>query len=64
MAAGKQINSYWHVLARIRSDDGIDGLVYVVTLSAALVKPLAVATRELADLLKGMHVSKPEASRV
>lgn len=31
-------------------------------LSAALVKPLADATRELADLLKGVHVLEPEAS--
>jgi hypothetical protein len=62
MAAGKQINEYWHVLARILSDDGIEGFVYVVTFSAALVKPLADATRELADLLKGMHVFEPEAS--
>ena len=62
MAAGKQINEYWHALARILSDDGIEGFVYVVTFSAALVKPLADATRELADLLKGMHVFVPEAS--
>jgi L-alanine-DL-glutamate epimerase-like enolase superfamily enzyme len=62
MAAGKQINEYWHALARILSDDGIEGFVYVVTFSAALVKPLADATRELADLLKGMHVFEPEAS--
>jgi len=62
MAAGNRISEYWHVLARVTTDDGVEGFGYVVLLNAALVKPLADATRELSQLLKGMHVFEPEAS--
>jgi L-alanine-DL-glutamate epimerase-like enolase superfamily enzyme len=62
MAAGKEIREYWHVLARVITDNGIEGFGYVVMLNAALVKPLAEATRELANLLTGMHVFEPEAA--
>jgi L-talarate/galactarate dehydratase len=62
MAAGNKISEYWHVLARVTTDDGVEGFGYVVLLNAALVKPLADATRELSQLLKGMHVFEPEAS--
>ncbi len=62
MAAGREIRDYWHVLARIVTDDNVEGFGYVVILNAALVKPLADATRELADLLNGMHVFEPEAA--
>ena len=62
MAAGKKISEYWHVLARVTTEDGIEGFGYVVLLNAALVKPLADATRELSQLLKGMHVFEPEAA--
>ena len=51
-----------HVLARVTTDDGVEGFGYVVLLNAALVKSLADATRELSQLLKGMHVFEPEAS--
>lgn len=62
MAAGNKISEDRHVLARVTTDDGVEGFGYVVLLNAALVKPLADATRELSQLLKGMHVFEPEAS--
>ena len=62
MAAGREIRDYWHVLARVVTDEDIEGFGYVVLLNPALVKPLADATRELANLLKGMHVFEPEGA--
>jgi L-alanine-DL-glutamate epimerase-like enolase superfamily enzyme len=59
-AAGKEITSYWHVLARLRTRDGVEGFGYVVLLNDQLVRPLADATRELGQLLVGMDVFTPE----
>jgi L-alanine-DL-glutamate epimerase-like enolase superfamily enzyme len=59
-AAGKHITSYWHVLARVRTKDGIEGFGYVVLLNDSLVRPLADATRELGQLLVGMELFAPE----
>ena len=62
LAAGKKVTDYWHVLARVRSTDGIEGFGYVVLLNDSLVRPLADATRELGQLLIGMHLFEPEAA--
>ncbi len=62
MAGGRRIEAYWHVLARLRTTDGIEGFGYVVMLNAPLVGPLAQATRELGEQLIGMHVQEPEAA--
>lgn len=59
-AAGKQITNYWHVLARVRTKDGIEGFGYVVLLNDSLVRPLTEATRELGQLLVGMELFAPE----
>lgn len=59
-AAGKKITAYWHVLARIRTTDGVEGFGYVVLLNDSLMRPLADATRELGQLLVGMDVFEPE----
>jgi L-alanine-DL-glutamate epimerase-like enolase superfamily enzyme len=61
-AAGKKISDYWHVLSRVRTTDGVEGFGYVVLLDASLVRPLAVATRELGQLLIGMQATTPEAA--
>jgi L-alanine-DL-glutamate epimerase-like enolase superfamily enzyme len=61
-AVGKKITDYWHVLARIRTSDGIEGFGYVVLLGEALVRPLADATRELGQLLVGMSIFEAEAA--
>ena len=61
-AVGKKITDYWHVLARVRTQDGIEGFGYVVLLNESLVRPLADATRELGQLLVGMRLFEPEAA--
>jgi L-talarate/galactarate dehydratase len=61
-AAGKKITDYWHVLARVRTKDGVEGFGYVVLLNDSLVRPLTDATRELGQLLIGAHVFEPEAA--
>jgi L-alanine-DL-glutamate epimerase-like enolase superfamily enzyme len=62
LAAGKKVTHYWHVLARVKAGDGIEGFGYVVMLDASLVRPLADAARELGQVLVGMDVSSPEAA--
>ncbi|HLF04975.1 MAG TPA: hypothetical protein VI855_07135, partial [Dehalococcoidia bacterium] len=47
VAAGHAVESNWHVLARIDTDDGIQGLGFVVANRGGLVKPLAQASQEL-----------------
>ena len=61
-AAGKKVSAYWHVLARVRTEGGVEGFGYVVLLGGTMVNPLAEATRELGELLIGMHVFEPEAA--
>jgi len=61
VAVGKKITDYWHVLARVRTADGIEGFGYVVLLSDSLVRPLADATRELGQLMVGMSIFEAEA---
>jgi L-alanine-DL-glutamate epimerase-like enolase superfamily enzyme len=61
-AAGKKITDYWHVLARVTTSDGVEGFGYVVMLDGGLVRPLADATRELGQVLAGMHAFEPEAA--
>jgi L-alanine-DL-glutamate epimerase-like enolase superfamily enzyme len=59
-AAGKKITDYWHVLARVRTSDGVEGFGYVVMLDASLVRPLADVTRELGQVLIGLSAFEPE----
>lgn len=61
-AAGNKVGEYWHVLARVRTEAGHEGFGYVVLLNAALVRPLADATRELGQLLVGMDVFSAETA--
>jgi L-talarate/galactarate dehydratase len=60
-AAGKKITDYWHVLAQVKTSNGVEGFGYVVILDASLVRPLADVTRELGQVLVGMHAFEPEA---
>ena len=62
VATGRMITDYWHVLARVRTADGIEGFGYVVMLNDSLVRPLAAACLELAQLLPGMRLFEPEAA--
>ena len=61
-AAGRKITGYWHVLARVRTSDGIEGFGYLVALREAMVRPVALACRELSGALIGMNVLEHEAA--
>ena len=62
VAAGRAVDANWHVLARIRTADGIEGVGYVVKQRGELVRAIAQASRELAGHLMGMSVLEPEAA--
>lgn len=63
VAGGNQVDSNWHVLARIDTTGGIQGIGYVVALRSTLVKALRHATEELGQLLVGMDSLEVEAAR-
>jgi L-alanine-DL-glutamate epimerase-like enolase superfamily enzyme len=62
VAAGRQVEGNWHVLARVRTDDGIEGIGYIVYARQDLVRAVGEATRELASQLIGAHVLEVEAA--
>lgn len=61
-AAGRLVSDFWHVLARVTTDDGVTGFGYGVSLEAGLMRPLTAACRELGAVLVGAHVLEPEAA--
>ncbi len=61
-AGGRQVGANWHVLAGVRTRDGVKGFGYIVSLNAMFVGAVAAATRELAGLLPGMSVLDTEAA--
>ena len=61
-AAGNDVSSNWHVLARLRTDDGIEGIGWVVANRGGLVRAMASAAAELGDLLVGLNVLDHEAA--
>jgi L-alanine-DL-glutamate epimerase-like enolase superfamily enzyme len=61
-AAGRQVGANWHVLARVRTSDGVEGFGYIVSLNAMFINAVAAATRELAAMLPGMSVLDTEAA--
>ncbi|MCH7605912.1 MAG: mandelate racemase/muconate lactonizing enzyme family protein [Chloroflexi bacterium] len=63
VAGGNSVDSNWHVLARVTTEDGIQGIGYVVALRQSLVKALYHATEELGQLLVGMDTMEIEAAR-
>jgi L-talarate/galactarate dehydratase len=62
VAAGRQVEGNWHVLARVTTDDGIEGIGYIVSNRGDLVRVVGQATRELGDHLIGTHVLEVEAN--
>lgn len=62
-AGGSPVDSNWHILARIYTEDGIQGIGFNVALRPTLVKAAAQACQELGDLLVGMEVMGIEAAR-
>jgi L-talarate/galactarate dehydratase len=62
VAGGRTVDANWHVLARIRTSDGIEGVGYVVYPRPDLMTTIAHAARELGESLIGMNVLEPEAA--
>ena len=62
VAAGRTVDANWHVVARIRTTDGVEGFGYVVKLGPQLMQPIAHAARELGESLVGMNVLDTEAA--
>ena len=61
-AAGRSVDANWQVLARITTEDGIQGFGYIVQPRGELISAIASAARELADHLVGLRVDEPEAA--
>ena len=55
-AAGRRVEGNWHVLARVTTDDGIEGIGYIVSNRGDLMRVVGDATRELGAHLVGAHV--------
>ena len=63
VAAGHSVSSNWHVLSRISTDDGIQGIGFAVATHSTLVKALAQTAEELGQVLIGMDIMEIEAAR-
>ena len=61
-AAGRQVGTNWHVLARVTTAGGIQGSGYIVYPRGDLMTAVAQATRELGEQLIGCHVMDVEAA--
>ena len=62
MAGGRTVDANWHVLARITTSDGVEGVGYVVYPRPDLMTTIGHAARELGEHLIGMSVLEPEAA--
>ena len=61
-AAGRTVDANWHVLARLTTSDGVEGIGYVVYPRPDLMTTIAGAARELGEHLIGLSVLEPEAA--
>ena len=62
VAGGRAVDANWHVLARITTSDGVEGIGYIVYPRPDLMTTIGHAARELGDHLIGMSVLEPEAA--
>jgi L-alanine-DL-glutamate epimerase-like enolase superfamily enzyme len=62
VAGGRTVDANWHVLARIRTSDGVEGAGYIVYPRPDLMTTIGLAARELGEHLVGMSVLEPEAA--
>jgi L-alanine-DL-glutamate epimerase-like enolase superfamily enzyme len=62
VAGGRTVDANWHVLARITTSDGVEGIGYVVYPRPDLMTTIGHAARELGEHLIGMSVLEPEAA--
>ena len=60
-AAGRAVDANWHVLVRVRTADGIEGVGYIVQPMGDLMQTIASGAAELAEHLPGMDIRQPEA---
>ena len=63
IAGGSSVSSNWHVLSRIFTADGVQGIGFAVATRARLVKALAQTAAELGQGLVGLNVLEVEAAR-
>jgi len=63
VAAGLATSHNYHILVRIRTEAGIEGIGFNVITRGTLLKALAQATDELGQLLVGMNALEIEACR-
>jgi L-alanine-DL-glutamate epimerase-like enolase superfamily enzyme len=63
VAAGNAVGSNWHVLCRVDTDDGVQGIGFAVATRPTLVNTLARTAQELGQLVVGMNVMEIEAVR-
>lgn len=61
-AGGRTVDANWHVLARVMTADGVEGIGYVVYPRPDLMTTIGTAARELGAHLVGMSVLAPEAA--
>jgi L-alanine-DL-glutamate epimerase-like enolase superfamily enzyme len=61
-AGGRAVDANWHVLARITTSDGVEGVGYIVYPRPDLMTAIGHAARELGEHLIGMSVLEPEAA--
>src|SRR5215813_1139645 len=61
-AGGRAVDANWHVLARVTTSDGIEGIGYIVYPRPDLMTAIGAAARELGEHLIGMSVLEPEAA--
>lgn len=62
VAGGRTVDANWHVLARVTTSDGVEGVGYVVYPRPDLMTTIGHAARELGEHLHGLSVLEPEAA--
>jgi L-alanine-DL-glutamate epimerase-like enolase superfamily enzyme len=62
VAGARTVDANWHVLARVTTSDGVEGVGYVVYPRPDLMTTIGHAARELGAHLVGMSVLEPEAA--
>jgi L-alanine-DL-glutamate epimerase-like enolase superfamily enzyme len=62
LAGGRTVDANWHVLARVTTADGVEGVGYIVYPRPDLMTAIGHAARELGEHLIGMSVLEPEAA--
>jgi L-alanine-DL-glutamate epimerase-like enolase superfamily enzyme len=62
VAGSRTVDANWHVLARVTTSDGVQGVGYIVYPRPDLMTAICHATRELGEHLVGMSILEPEAA--